>query len=297
VKAVMMRSKLFVPGSRPELFQKAFASAADAISIDLEDAVQESRKAEARAEVGRFLGTIAPAPGGKLVIVRVNGIATPHFEADLDAVVVPGLDLLNLPVAERVEDVRAAAAALVRREQARGIAAPIGILLNIESPRALRCAAELAACEPRVVGLQLGFGDLFEPLGIDRRDVAAVHQVQLALRFAAGEAGVWACDSAFAAVADPDGYRAEASAARRLGYIGKSCIHPNQIAIANEVFRPSAEEIAHALRVVEASRAAEAGGVGAFMVDGRMIDLPFTLRAEVVVESARRLGLLPGSGG
>ncbi len=291
VQGPLMRSKLFVPGSRAELLPKAVASETDAVSIDLEDAVQEARKAEARATAARFLHAAPPASSGKIMIVRVNALATAHFEPDLDAVVCPGLDLVNLPKVESADDIRTAAAALRRCESERGIGRPIGILANIESPRGLRRAAEIATADPRVVGLQLGFADLFEPLGIDRQDAAAVRQVQLAVRLAAGEAGIAAYDAAFAAVTDPAGYRREAAAARRLGYLGKSCIHPSQIAIANDVFRPSDEEIAHAQRVLDAARDAEGRGVGAFTVDGKMIDAPFVEGARAVVALARRLGL------
>jgi citrate lyase subunit beta/citryl-CoA lyase len=288
-----MRSKLFVPASRPELFAKALASDADAISFDLEDAVQETRKDEARRAVQRFLEETPPRPHGKVIIVRVNGLLTPHFEADVAAVGRPGVDMINLPKPESAEDVCAASAVLARYERDRGIEHPIGILPNIESPRGLRLAAEIARAHPRVVGLQLGLGDLFEPFGIDRTDVLAVFAMQLAVRLAAAEAGMWACDTAYAAVKDPDGFTREAEAARRLGYIGKSCIHPSQVALANAVFRPSDAEIAAALRVAEAARGAEIHGVGAFLVDGRMIDSPFIRRAEAILGAARRLGLLP----
>ncbi len=288
---MLMRSKLFVPGTRPELFAKALASAADAVSIDLEDAVPQTRKAEARAAAARFLRSVPPASPGKLIVVRVNALATAHFAPDLDAVVWPGVDVVNLPKAESADDIGAAAAALGRQEAERGIARPIGLLATIESPRGLRLAAEIATASPRIVGLQLGFADLFEPLGIDRQDATAVRQVQLAVRFAAGEAGIAAYDAAFAAVTDPAGYRREAERARRLGYSGKSCIHPGQVAIANEVFRPSDAEIAHALRVLEAARAAEDTGVGAFVVDGKMVDAPFVERSRAIVALARRLGL------
>lgn len=292
---LLMRSKLFVPASRPELFAKALASDADAISFDLEDAVQESRKVEARRTLQAFLQEARPPARGKILIVRVNGLTTPHFEADVAAVAWPGVDMINLPKPESAEDVRAAGAVLARYESARGIEHPVGILPNIESPRGLRLAAEIATAHPRVVGLQLGLGDLFEPFGIDRADAHAVHALQLAVRLAAAEAGRWAYDTAYGAVADPDGFTREAEAARRLGYIGKSCIHPSQIALANAVFRPSDAEIAAALRVVEAARGAETRGVGAFLVDGRMIDIPFIKRAEAIVGVARRLGLLAAS--
>jgi citrate lyase beta subunit len=286
-----MRSKLFVPGARPELLAKAMAGDADAVSIDLEDAVAESRKAEARDAVAAFLRRRDRGADGKILIVRVNALSTVHFHPDLEAIVGPNLDLVNLSMAETAEDVRAACDALTRLERARGIARPIRLLVNIETPRALRTAAEIGRADARVAGLQLGFGDLFEPLGIDRGDAAAVQQVQLMIRLAAGEAGVFAYDSAYADVKDAESYRREAEAARRLGFIGKSCIHPSQVPLANAVFRPTDAEIAHALRVVAASREASRQGIGATMVDGRMIDAPFARRAEAVVALARRLGL------
>jgi citrate lyase subunit beta/citryl-CoA lyase len=287
-----MRSKLFVPASRPELFAKALAGDADAISFDLEDAVRESRKAEARRVLRDFLRQSSPRPGGKIVIVRVNGPTTPHFEADLAAVAGPVVDMINLPKPESADDVRAAADALARCERANGVERPIGLLPNIESPRGLRLAAEIARAHPRVVGLQLGLGDLFEPSGIDRADAQAVHAMQLAVRLAAAEASIWACDTVYGTVSDPDGYTREATAARRLGFAGKSCIHPTQVPLANAVFRPTDGEIAAARRVVEAAQGAERDGVGAFLVDGRMIDVPFIKRAESILGAARRLHLL-----
>src|SRR5262249_16418845 len=149
-----------------------------------------------------------------------------------------------------------------------GVTTPIGLLLNIETPTALRHAYELASAHERVRGLQLGLADLFEPLGVARRESAAVQQAMFMLSLAAGEAGVFAYDSAFADIKDEAGYRAEAQLARNLGFIGKSCIHPSQIALANSVFRSTDAEIAHAQRVVAAAEQADAQGVGAYVVDG-----------------------------
>ncbi|WP_321915112.1 CoA ester lyase [Paraburkholderia sp. J11-2] len=287
-----MRSKLFVPASRPELFEKALASAADALSFDLEDSVAPARKPEAREALQALLVSPAVRERGKVLIVRVNALDTPWFADDIAAVVQPGLDYVNLPKPESADDVRAAAAAIERAERANGVSRPVKLLLNVESPRALREAATLACAHARVAGLQLGLGDLFEPLGIARRDPAAVQQAMFSLRLAAGEAGVFAYDSAFANIKDAEGFRAEAELARALGFLGKSCIHPSQIALANDVFRPSDDEIAHALRVVEAARNAERDGVGAYVVDGKMIDAPFVERARALVQSAERLGLV-----
>ena len=287
-----MHSKLFVPGSRPELFEKALQGEADALSFDLEDAVDEKRKAEARGEVAKFLRALPPNCG-KTIIVRVNGLDTPHFAEDLEAIVGPGLDIVNLPMAESAGDVRECVNALARAE--RGVKPriePVGLMPNIETPRGLRFAAEIALASPRVVGLQAGWGDLIEPLGIDRYNPAMIEAIQLQIRVAAGEAGVWAYDGAWANIQDADGYRREAQAARRLGYLGKSAIHPTQVPIANEVFRPTDDEIAHSLKVVEAARAAAQKGIGAFTVNGRMVDAPFVQRAEAILELARRLKLI-----
>jgi citrate lyase subunit beta/citryl-CoA lyase len=223
--------------------------------------------------------------------VRVNALDTPHFEADVMAIVQPGLALLNLPKPERSDDVHAAVAVLERAEAANGVTTRIGVLANIETPKGLRFAAEIADAHPRVAGLQLGYVDLFGAMGIDRRDAGSVHATLFAVRTAAGSAGVFAYDGAFADVNDADGFRAEAQMARALGYWGKSCIHPNQVALANDVFRPRAEEIAYAERVIEASREAEARGVGAFVLDGRMIEVPVVRRAEAIVALSRQARL------
>lgn len=282
-----MRSKLFVPGSRPELFAKALASPADAISIDLEDSVAENRKAEARATVRTFLLSSEARSASKILIVRVNALHTPHFEADVMAITQPGLALVNLPKSESAADVHAAVAVLEKAEVANDIARPMHILANIETPQGLRFAAQIAGAHPRVAGLQLGYIDLFGSLGMDRQDPANVHATLFAVRTAAGSAGVFAYDGAFADIEDTQGFRAEAEMARRLGYWGKSCIHPSQIAVANEVFQPRDDEVAYALRVIEASHQAQARGVGAFVLDGRMIDGPVVRRAEAVVAMSR----------
>ena len=287
-----MRSKLFVPASRPELFAKALAGNADAISFDLEDAVEESRKADARAQLETFLSGVDPMALSKVLIVRVNALPTVHFAADLRAVIRPGLSVLNLPMVESADDVRAAARLLDQAEQEREIKTPIRILANIESPRGLRLAADIAASHPRLMGLQLGFGDLFAPLGIDPADEAACHAVRLAVRLAAGESKIDAYDGAYTDLADPQGFRRSAAAAASLGYAGKTCIHPSQVELANEAFRPGRQEIEHALRVVRAASEKQAAGIGAFVVDGKLVDGPLIERATELLARARKLDLL-----
>lgn len=286
-----MRSKLFVPASRPELFVKALASAADAISFDLEDAVEQSSKPAARTALQALFKQDLSAHH-KLIVVRINAIDTPHFSADIEAVVCKAVHVVNIPMVEDPDTVRAVAAEIERLEKARGLVRPIGILVNIESPKGLRRAAELACAHQRVVGLQIGFGDLFAPLGIVSCEPSALQAVRVAVRFAAGEAGIHAYDGAFVDIKSPEAFKLDAQAAQRLGFSGKSCIHPTQIVLANEVFRPSDAAIVHAVRVLEETRKKLAEGVGAFVVDGRLIDGPFITEAEHTVALAKRLGLL-----
>jgi len=282
-----MRSKLFVPGGRPELFAKALAGAADALSLDLEDSVLDTMKAQARAHVAAFVASDDARAAAKLIIVRVNAPDGEYFEDDIRAVARDGLGLLNLPKIETAAALRKAVQAIEAAERENGVATPIRLLVNIETPRALAHAAAIASADPRVAGLQLGLGDLFEPHGIDRADRANVHAAMFAVRMAAAEAGIFAVDGAFADIDDTEGFMAEAGMARRLGFIGKSCIHPRQVALAHAAFTPSSEELAMARRVVAAAREASETGRGAFTVDGRMIDLPFLKRAQAIVATTR----------
>lgn len=281
-----MRSKLFVPGARPDLFPKALAGGADALSFDLEDAVAPEAKAAARDAVAAFVRGEAVRAAAKLVIVRINALGTPWFAGDVAAFAGSGVALLNLPKAESAAGVRDAIAAIAEIEAGDGIDDGPRLLVNIESPAGLAQAAAIAAADPRVAGLQLGLGDLFEPQGIDRREPRNVHAAMFAVRMAAAQAGVFALDGAWPSIDDGDGFAAEASMARALGFLGKSCIHPSQVPLANAAFAPDAAELASARRIVEAA-AAQPAGTGAFKVDGRMVDLPFLKRAQALLAGAR----------
>ena len=278
-----MRSKLFVPGGRPELFAKAATSRADALSLDLEDSVPADAKAQARAYVAEFISAESTRALAKAIIVRVNAPGTPWFDHDLHAVARDGVALLNLPKIESAGDLLEAVRAIERAESANAVGTPLKLLVNIETPRGLANATAIAGAHPRVAGLQLGLGDLFEPLGIDRNDAANVHAVMFAVRMAAAQADVFVLDGAYPDIADEAGFTAEAQRARRLGLIGKSCIHPRQIALANAAFSPGEAELERARRIVEAAQAAQRQGRGAFVVDGRMVDLPFLKRAQALL--------------
>lgn len=273
-----MKSKLFVPASRPELFEKALNSPADGISFDLEDAVLEQHKEQARQQLGDFLQDLQPDSHAKTIIVRINDMGTIWFNDDLQACMVEAVDLINIPKIESAEQMKDF---FVAFDKVAGMLdKPPAILVNIETPLALINAAAIAATDRRIAGLQLGLGDLFEPLGIHRYEPSNVHQVMMSLRLAAGSAGVYAYDSAYTDIRNSEGYRKEAQLAKSVGFLGKTCIHPSQIAIANDVFTPTAEEIEWARKVVES---AGETSHGAYVLDGKMIDVPFINKAKMIL--------------
>ena len=271
-----MRSKLFVPCSRPDLFGKALAGAADAISFDLEDAVPEGGKAAARTALADVLRSDAVRGSAKTIIVRVNALGTPHFAADVAVLAGVRVDLVNLPKVGSASVVRDAVTAL----RDAGVAARL--LVNIESARGLAEAAGIAAAHGDVAGLQIGINDLFAAMGIARGEPRNVHAALWSMRMAAGAAGCFAYDGAWPDIADEEGFRREAEMARSLGYLGKSCIHPRQVPIANAVF-DRGHAVADARRLLAAAEEAEREGRGAFTFEGRMVDRPMIDQARALV--------------
>lgn len=260
-----MRSKLFVPCSRPEFFDKALLGEADALSFDLEDAVPAAAKAEARATLAKWLQSDAVRASRKRIMVRVNAPNTPYFDDDIAALAGGRVDLVNLPKAELADGVHQVVAAL---EQA-GVAADL--LVNIETPVGIANAVGIAGAHPRVAGVQVGLNDLFVALEINRREPRHVHAALWQIRLAAGAAGCFAYDGAWPEIGDTEGFRAEATIARSLGYLGKSCVHPRQVAIANAVFDRSVD-IERARRLLKAAAEAETDGRGAFVFEDVMVD-------------------------
>lgn len=267
-----VRSVLFVPGGRPELLDKVARSRPDAVIADLEDAVAPAGKDAARAAAGAALA--GRRPGAGLVLLRINPPGTPWHDDDLaaaaDAAAAGALDGIVLPKYEHPAQLRGVRAAL-----------PAGtrVLVGLESARGVADARPLLDAGPDAA--YFGAEDLVADLGGRRTPAGAeVLHARSAVRLAAHLAGVPAIDQAVVAVHDPDRFRADAEQARDLGYHGKICLHPLQVAAAHEVFTPSAQEIAHARAVTAAAEA----GVG--MVDGQMVDAVHVAMARGVLARA-----------
>jgi citrate lyase subunit beta/citryl-CoA lyase len=280
---------MFVPGNRQRFLDKVFEADVppDAVFFDLEDGVVPEDKALARAMVAAVLGR---APGGPLRTVRINAVSTPWFEDDLEAIMVPGLDGICLPKAESPEDVRAVAAALERSDPQ----GHVRIVAAIESAAALLRAHEIGSAHPRVLALMFGGEDFALDLGLGtarEAEAAELLYARSALVIAAAAARVIAIDGVFPDLANEQGLLADVLQARRLGFGAKSTFNPRQVQVINERFRPTADELAYAQRVVDAFDEATARGDASVAVGGQLVDRPIVLRARRTLELARELGV------
>jgi len=265
VSVSSLRSLLFVPGSRPDRFDKALAAGASSVIVDLEDAVAPADKDAARSAVRTWLAPERP------VIVRVNGADTPWFADDLALAAHDGVCAILLPKAEQPH------VASVMRAGARAV------LALVETASAFAALGMLASA-PGVARLVFGSIDLQADLGMRDAPEDDLLAFRSALVLASRVAGIGApIDGVTVQLDDEARLREDVARARRLGFGGKLCIHPRQVALVNRLFAPSADEQAWARRVVDAMAAA---GGGAVQVDGRMVDRPVLLRAQAIVRES-----------
>lgn len=294
----LRRSLLFVPGGDPRKLARALESEADALIVDLEDAVAPEGKAEARAAGEAALSDGTGAREMDL-LVRVNPSGTPWHDDDLAALVRGGGNAVLLPKCESAGALAQVATTLDALESQAGRAkdARVRILALVESAAGVASVREVAGASSRVAAVCFGHADFSVDMQLTDPDPASgiVHHARCTLVIAARAAGVPSIDTVFVDVRDAAGFRAEAEQGRRLGFEGKLCIHPAQVAVANEVFTPSAEEIDVAHRVVTAWQQARAEGRGVFTLDGKMVDAPVVAVQERVLERARRAGALEES--
>jgi len=277
------RSMLFVPVTQRRFVEGAARRGADAIILDLEDSVAASEKERARTLVAEAAGIVSA--GGADVVVRLNRPFRMTVR-DLEAVIGPGVHTVALPKAESAQHVQLVAEIIDELELERGIAlGTTKMLAMVETASAFFRIAEIARAHPRLVALNLGAEDFATSAGIMPEADALTMPKQMAV-FAARAAGIMPMGfiGSIAEFNDLDAFRETIRRSRRFGFVGASVIHPSQIAILNEEFRPAAAEIDHAARVVAAYDTALAEGVGAVTVDGKMIDVPVVERAQLLLE-------------
>lgn len=279
------RSILSVPASSPRMIEKALASEADMVFLDLEDAVAPAEKRSARANVIAAMRDLDWR--GRPRAYRINGLDTPYCYRDLIEIIegTEGkADLVIVPKVSRPEDVVVVATLLGQLEMATGTTRRIGIEAQIESASGLVACERIASVGDRLEALIFGPGDFAATVGMPSSAIGTPddwdarypgHRWQYAMArivVAARADGLRAIDGPYADIRDLDGLRRSCELARALGFDGKWCIHPAQIPIVNEVFTPTEAEQAWARRVLAAYEEATAAGRGAITVDGKMID-------------------------
>ena len=275
------RSILYVPGNVPKFIDKAHERGADCVLVDLEDSVTVAEKPTARAMLPETMKKVVR--GGADVAVRINRpmrLAIP----DIEAAVRPGLSALFITKAEGVQHLRLLDEAVSELERERGMpVGSVGFAAMIEHPRALSELNDIAERGPRVIAMMLGGEDF----ALETGSIPSDESLELPKRlvaFAAQAHGVAMIGilGTVADYSDPAAYKKSAERARRFGFSGGTCVHPGLVQALNEAFTPSADEVAHARKLIAADEKAAAKGRGSFTVDGKMIDIP-------VIDRARRL--------
>ena len=299
------RCQLFGPGSRPALFAKMAASAADVVNLDLEDSVAPSDKPEARRNIIQAISDVDW--GNKYLSVRINGLDTPFWYSDVvDLLEQSGdrLDQIMIPKVGCAADVYAVDALVTAVEAAKGRAKPVSLEVIIEPAAGIAHVEEIAAASPRLQAMSLGAADFAASMGMQTTGIGGTqenyymihkdakhwsdpwHWAQAAIVAACRTHGILPVDGPFGDFSDDQGFIAQARRSATLGMVGKWAIHPKQIALANEVFTPSAEAVAEAREILTAMEKAKANGEGATVYKGRLVDIASIKQAEVIVKQS-----------
>lgn len=312
--ARLHRSELAVPGSSPQLFEKAAQSAADIVFLDVEDAVAPDDKAQARRNIIEGLNDIDW--GHKTLMVRINGLDTHYMYRDVVDIVeaCPRLDMLLIPKVGTAADVYAIDMLVTQIEAAMKRTKRIGFEVLIETALGMANVEAIAQASRRLEAMSFGVADYAAStrarttvIGGVNKDSGVLsdrdaegrrqyfwtdpwHAAQTRMMVACRAYGLRPVDGPFGDFSDPDGFLAAANRAAVLGYEGKWAIHPSQIELANQVFTPSDSEVARARRIVEAMAEAAKAGKGAVSLDGRLIDIASIRMAEALLAKADQIG-------
>jgi citrate lyase subunit beta / citryl-CoA lyase len=282
------RSMLFLPGNNPGMLQNGGVFGADAVILDLEDAVAPMEKDAARLLVAHALTNVDYEGSEKAV--RINPLDTPMARDDISDIVPCAPDVILLPKVQSGADIREAVALIAAAELPGQ--EPVKLIALIETPRGLAEAYNIAIADPRVTALAFGAEDYTAGLGAIRTKEGNEILVARSLVVnAAAAAGIDALDTPYTDTNDEVGLARDTAVAKQFGFRGKICINPRQIDIVHSVFNPSSREISWAEQVVDAIRRAEEQGSGVISVDGKMVDAPIVNRAERILQLASLLGL------
>lgn len=297
----LRRSELSTPASNERMLEKAAASNADLVFLDLEDSVAPNEKVASRAKIIKALNTLDW--GKKTRAVRVNDLETEYAYQDIISIVEEAgdyLDILIIPKIKSARDVWWVDLLLTQIEKRLKRTRHIGLEVLIEEVEAMLNVEEIARSSPRLEALIFGPADYSASQGMDSKviegDVDTYpgdpwHYARNKIAIAARAAGIDAVDGAYPDFKDLDGYRRECIRSKTLGFVGKWAIHPKQIDIANQVFSPSQAEVAYARKLDAAYAEALANGLGAVAVDGKMIDVAVVRSLRNIIHKAELIGM------
>ena len=293
MKRMIRRSTLILPVNIPRFVEKAYQRGADAILLDLEDAVPPAEKANARKLIKDSIPVAAR--GGAEVGVRINKEAS-LLSLDVEASVHPGMDCITLPKTESAEEVRNLEALVEKLERARGIKpGHIQFSILIESPRGLLKAQEIATSSPRIESMTIGMEDYCLELGVepspDGLEIFYPVSKVVTVCKAAGIRPMGLLGS-IAGVRDLPAFEQAASRARQVGCEGASCIHPDQVAVLNRVFSPPPEKVEYARRAVQAFEEGVRQGTASVNMDGKMVDIPVYNRSRLILQRAEAIAVV-----
>lgn len=290
----LRRSMMFVPGNNPGMIIDAPVFRPDSIILDLEDAVSVNQKDAARDLVVQALKTMDFGDCEK--VIRINGRRTPFVEDDIRALVPAKPDVLRLAMTELPEDIMWADELVTSLEVQHGIeSGSVKLMAAIETAKGVLNAKEIATSSKRMVAMSFGAEDFTNSIHSERTaEGYELLAARASIVLAARAAGLDPIDTVYAKVEDDEGFIADTRRAKQMGFAGKSCVHPRQVKLAHEVFRPTASEIQRAQAVMAAIEEAERRGSGVIAVDGRMVDAPIVQKAERVLRLAEAAGLLKG---
>lgn len=290
----LRRTMIFLSAQKPGLIKDPLIYGADSLMLDLEDAVAENQKDAARFSLYHALKTVDY--GDTEVIVRINGLDTPHWREDVRVCVAAGADGVRIAKCESAEDVIAVEKAVeaaeeeFHKEKGRTL-----LMAALESPKGILNAQEIAAASKRMFGIAISGGDLRRTMQVSPvRGGIELNTARGLVVLAARAAGVQCFDTVFTDLNDEEGFRAEVLLDKQMGFDGKSLVNPRQIAAVHEIYAPSEKEITAAEKIVRAVRENAAKGVGVFTVDGKMIDIAFLPGAERTIALAKACGMYKG---
>ena len=284
-----VRSFLFTPANHPRRVEKVFQVGADAVILDLEDAVAVAEKVKAREDV---VAAFTKANGECLHYVRINSVDTVFWQEDISATVGPWLDGIVLPKVESGATLLQVEAVIAGAERTAGLAVgSLDLLPIIETARGVESAAEIATAGSRIRRFAFGGGDYTLDLDYEwSADEEVLSYARARLSHAARLGDLLpSIDTVVLQIKDDPRFEASARRGRKFGFGGKLCIHPNQVPLTHRVFTPSPEEVAHAEAVVAAFEAAEASGSASIQLDGYFIDYPIVYKSQRILALAAML--------